>query len=67
MGIKLSSIHFPKHCSSLLKRFGIVLFFMMLSRIIFYMANKDSFTEVFSNDFLAALAEGPMPAFLSVS
>ncbi len=54
MGIKLSSIHFPKHCSSLLKRFGIVLFFMMLSRIIFYMANKDSFTEVFATDFLAA-------------
>ncbi len=45
----------PKHVKSLLLQLGLVLLFLMLSRIVFYIANKDSFTEIAIKDFIISI------------
>ena len=42
----------PEHIKTILKRMGIVLVFMFLSRLIFYFANSDSFSNIEITDFL---------------
>lgn len=45
----------PVHIKALLKRLGIILLFMQLSRVVFYAFNKSSFSSVGFHDFLIAL------------
>jgi hypothetical protein len=45
----------PKHVKALLLQLGLVLLFLMLTRVVFYLANKDSFTEVSVKDFFISL------------
>jgi phosphoglycerol transferase MdoB-like AlkP superfamily enzyme len=52
---KKGSFILPKHVKSLLLQLGIVLLFLMLSRIVFYIANKDSFTQVTFKDFIISI------------
>jgi len=42
----------PEHIKAILKRMGIVLMFMFISRIVFYLVNKDSFNSVEISDFI---------------
>lgn len=46
---------FPNHLKSLLLRLGIMLFFMQITRIVFYTFNKASFTQVGMNEFFVSL------------
>lgn len=43
----------PQHVQAVFQRMAIVLLFLFLSRIVFYVANKDSFSHVTIGDFLA--------------
>ncbi len=45
----------PIHIKAILKRMGIVLVFMFLTRIVFYLANKDSFSHVEIFDFITGI------------
>lgn len=45
----------PVHIKALLKRLGIILLFMQLSRVVFYAFNKPSFTNIGFRDFTAAI------------
>lgn len=45
----------PAHIQALLKRLGIILLFMQLSRIVFYLFNRPSFTDIGFRDFTAAV------------
>ena len=50
-----STISFvPKHVKVLLFRMGIVLLFMFFARLVFLLANFDSFSEVSFSDFIAS-------------
>ncbi len=51
---KLKNI-LPIHLKALLKRLGIMLFFMQLTRVVFYIFNSPSFTNIGFNDFFVAL------------
>ncbi len=45
----------PLHIKALLKRLGIILLFMQLSRVVFYAFNKASFSNIGFRDFTTAL------------
>ena len=45
----------PNHLKALLMRLGIMLFFMQLTRVVFYIFNSPSFTNIGFNDFFVAL------------
>lgn len=47
--------YIPVHVAALLKRLGIILLFMQLSRFIFYLFNRSSFPHIGFSDFTAAI------------
>ena len=45
----------PAHIKVLLQRMGIVMLFMTFSRLVFYVNNSDSFSDVLFSDFFVSV------------